>query len=102
MAVKIGDRVTTGQRLGLLGNSGNTSAPHLHFHVMSGPSPLGSDGMPYVLERFSLLGAIDGALLDRALEGGALGTGTVEGTGEAPVMSEALPMNLDLVDFGAR
>lgn len=28
-----GDRVEAGDRLGLVGNSGNTSAPHIHFHV---------------------------------------------------------------------
>jgi murein DD-endopeptidase MepM/ murein hydrolase activator NlpD len=29
--------------LGRLGNSGNTDAPHLHFHVMDAPLPLGAD-----------------------------------------------------------
>lgn len=27
-------------KCGLLGNSGNTDTPHLHFHMMDGPSPL--------------------------------------------------------------
>ena len=45
-----GDTVQTGQVMAKLGNSGNTSAPHLHFHVMDGPSVLGSDGIPYVIE----------------------------------------------------
>ena len=40
LKVKVGDTVKTGQVLGLLGNSGNTDSPHLHFHVMDGPSPL--------------------------------------------------------------
>ncbi|HSU97457.1 MAG TPA: M23 family metallopeptidase, partial [Gemmatimonadaceae bacterium] len=31
VAVHVGDRVTRGQVLGKLGNTGNTSAPHLHF-----------------------------------------------------------------------
>ncbi|MGH6866310.1 MAG: M23 family metallopeptidase [Methyloceanibacter sp.] len=30
LKVKVGDKVTTGQLIGLLGNSGNTDAPHLH------------------------------------------------------------------------
>jgi hypothetical protein len=38
--VKEGDKAKPGHPLGLVGNSGNTSAPHLHFHVMDGPSPL--------------------------------------------------------------
>jgi murein DD-endopeptidase MepM/ murein hydrolase activator NlpD len=41
--VKEGDRVKRGDLLGLVGNSGNTSAPHLHFHVMDGPSALTSE-----------------------------------------------------------
>jgi hypothetical protein len=37
---------------GLLGNSGNTDAPHLHFHVMDGPSPLRANGLPYMFTSF--------------------------------------------------
>jgi hypothetical protein len=36
--VKPGDRVRRGQVLGLLGNSGNSDAPHLHFHISNGGS----------------------------------------------------------------
>ena len=51
--VKVGDKVKTGQVLGLLGNSGNTDTPHLHFHVMDGPSPLLANGLPYVFTSFT-------------------------------------------------
>ena len=51
--VKVGDKVKTGQVLGLLGNSGNTDTPHLHFHVMDGPSPLDANGLPYVFTGFT-------------------------------------------------
>ena len=47
LRVKIGDRVTRGQVLGLVGNSGNSTEPHLHFHISNGLSPLGSEGLPY-------------------------------------------------------
>ena len=33
LRVKVGDKVRRGQVLGLLGNSGNSSEPHLHFHI---------------------------------------------------------------------
>ncbi|PRC56630.1 peptidase M23, partial [Mycobacterium sp. ITM-2017-0098] len=46
VTVTPGDQLTTGQAIGKLGNSGNTDAPHLHFHIMSTPDPLRSDGLP--------------------------------------------------------
>ena len=49
LKVKVGDRVTRGQVIGLVGNSGNSTEPHLHFHISDGVSPLGSEGLPYVL-----------------------------------------------------
>jgi hypothetical protein len=54
--VKVGDKVQAGDELGLLGNTGNSSAPHMHFHIMNGPSPLGSEGVPYVFDSFMLAG----------------------------------------------
>jgi hypothetical protein len=51
--VKVGDKVATGQMLGLLGNTGNTDTPHLHFHVMDGPSPLVANGLPFAFTSFT-------------------------------------------------
>jgi peptidoglycan DL-endopeptidase RipA len=34
--VKTGDRVTAGQRIGLIGSNGQSSGPHLHFEVWPG------------------------------------------------------------------
>jgi murein DD-endopeptidase MepM/ murein hydrolase activator NlpD len=56
--VKVGDTVKTGQVLGLLGNSGNSDAPHLHFHIMDGPRPLSSNGLPYRFTRFTSAGTL--------------------------------------------
>jgi murein DD-endopeptidase MepM/ murein hydrolase activator NlpD len=50
--VKVGDRVRRGQVLGLVGNSGNSTGPHLHFHVSRGASILGSEGVPFVYREF--------------------------------------------------
>jgi murein DD-endopeptidase MepM/ murein hydrolase activator NlpD len=44
-SVRVGQRVRRGQVLGLVGTSGNSSEPHLHFHVTDGPSPLASNGV---------------------------------------------------------
>jgi len=35
--VKAGDKVVKGQLLGLCGNSGNSSEPHLHYHLQNTP-----------------------------------------------------------------
>ncbi len=44
LRVKFGDKVKAGQVLGLVGNTGNSSEPHLHFQLMNANSPLGSEG----------------------------------------------------------
>jgi hypothetical protein len=56
--VKVGQKVKVGQTLGLLGNSGNSNAPHLHFHVMDSPHPLASNGMPYRFTNFTVEGEL--------------------------------------------
>jgi hypothetical protein len=53
-----GERVRQGQVLGRLGNSGNSSGPHLHFQLMTRPSLLDADGLPFVLRRFKLDGRV--------------------------------------------
>jgi hypothetical protein len=52
--VKAGDRVHRGQVLGHLGNSGNSSEPHLHLQVCNAPSFLICEGVPMEFERMSL------------------------------------------------
>jgi hypothetical protein len=61
VTVTRGDKVKRGQVLGKLGNTGNSSAPHLHFHVMDGPSVLGSSGLPYVIDSFVYAGQVPAA-----------------------------------------
>lgn len=56
--VKAGDTVRRGQVLGLVGNSGHTDAPHLHFHVSDGKDPLASEGVPFVFDTFTRDGVI--------------------------------------------
>lgn len=52
LRVSLGDQVQRGDVLGLLGNSGNSTEPHLHFHVMDSPHPLNANGLPFHLDAF--------------------------------------------------
>ncbi len=56
LKVKIGDQVTQSQVIGLLGNSGSSDAPHLHFHLETkSKTTLGGEGVPYYFKEFSQL-----------------------------------------------
>jgi murein DD-endopeptidase MepM/ murein hydrolase activator NlpD len=75
--VKVGDKVRRGQVLGLVGNSGNSTEPHLHFHLSDANSPLGCEGLPYSLTAFEVQGRIEG------LQGGKMPRWTLLATPEA-------------------
>jgi len=47
LRVREGDRVRTGQELALCGDSGNSSEPHLHFHLMDRADPNLAQGVPF-------------------------------------------------------
>jgi hypothetical protein len=94
-----GERVHRGQIIGNLGNTGNTSAPHLHFHLMDGPSPLGSDGVPYVLRPFSLTGQVPVAEFDAAP--GIAGFWGQDRFAARP-QHRRFPLNLNIVTFPGR
>jgi hypothetical protein len=54
VTVHVGDHVKTGDKLGLLGNSGNTTGPHLHFQISDRPSTLDTTALPFVFENMVL------------------------------------------------
>jgi Peptidase family M23 len=66
--VHAGDKVKRGQTIALVGNSGNTLAPHLHFHVMDHPSPIVSNGLPYEIDSFQVTGNSPGTAAFDAAE----------------------------------
>jgi murein DD-endopeptidase MepM/ murein hydrolase activator NlpD len=88
LRVKQGDKVKKGQVLGLVGNSGNSTEPHLHFHISNSNSPLGSEGLPYALQSFEVEGK---------------GWGWKPGTSGASVQKREMemPLELEVVRFPA-
>jgi hypothetical protein len=56
VAVARGQQVRAGEVLGRVGHTGNSTAPHLHFHLMDSADPLRARGIPcafaaYLVER---------------------------------------------------
>lgn len=46
LTIKKGDKVSQGQVIGKVGNTGLSNCPHLHFQLMDGPDFLSSRGLP--------------------------------------------------------
>ncbi|WP_194397598.1 M23 family metallopeptidase [Microbacterium atlanticum] len=85
--VRVGDTVTKGQEIARLGNSGNSSAAHLHFQLSRTPLIFSSESVPYVFEEFTVVGSIDadsGELIDEPPPG---------------PRENALPLALTILDF---
>jgi murein DD-endopeptidase MepM/ murein hydrolase activator NlpD len=90
LQVKAGDRVRRGQAIARLGNSGNSDAPHLHFHVGRAESvnqveSVQSDAFPYTFDRFELEGLYAGRGMLRP--------------GSRQIHSRELPLNGEVVRF---
>jgi murein DD-endopeptidase MepM/ murein hydrolase activator NlpD len=92
--VRVGQRDKVGQPLGLLGNSGNSNAPHLHFQLMDGPSPLGAEGIPYRFSHFTA----EGRLANLPQFFGPGDKARLTATPHGPKRGE-LPLNLQVIDF---
>ena len=99
VTVKPGDSLTAGQVIANLGNTGNTDAPHLHFHVMSTPDPLRSNGLPFVFKDFTL----DGRLASmNALDPLLTGQPAPMAPGTTPRAEQAVsPLVLDVMTYAA-
>lgn len=67
--LKRGDRVKQGEPLGRVGNSGNTSEPHLHIHLQSTPVDGVAEGIPLPFHHYK---TADGLLVDRGIPTGGV------------------------------
>ena len=85
-----GDRVRVGQVIAEVGFSGDSTEPHLHFHVSDSAMPLEGEGLPYVLDRFRVTG--------RVTDWNAFGLQRWKDTPPRTV-EHAFPESGDVIDF---
>jgi murein DD-endopeptidase MepM/ murein hydrolase activator NlpD len=55
LRVTVGQRIKRGDVIAVVGNSGNSFRPHLHFQLQDA-SGLSAEGLPYRHESFEVLG----------------------------------------------
>jgi peptidase M23-like protein len=58
--VRSGEKVHLGQVIGMVGDTGNSIVPHLHFQVTGGPSSMSANGLPYEISEFEITGTTAG------------------------------------------
>jgi hypothetical protein len=87
--VQAGETVSAGQVLGVLGNTGNSSAPHLHFALLDGPDGLAANSVPFVIDAWTLEGTPgpESSATDVRLEG------------ETGAQHETLPLDMTVAAF---
>jgi|KBSSwiStaDraftv2_1062776.scaffolds.fasta_scaffold00443_34 hypothetical protein len=79
LRVKVGDRVRRGQILARIGDTGSSFEPHLHFEVTTGSSALDGEGVPYIIDEYTVTAS----------------------NGDAPARrTHELPLTRTLVEFG--
>ncbi len=93
VTVEPGDEVRAGQVIGRLGNSGNSSAPHLHFQLSDGPDIMTSNSLAFALDSYRLVGTIDPAQLS-----GEVPEITIRGPGSD--QTDSYPLAYTVSDFG--
>ena len=54
ITVELGEEIKKGQVIGKVGHSGNSTAPHLHFHIMDNMDFFKAKGIPCIFEKYEL------------------------------------------------
>lgn len=71
ITVKSGESVVAGQMIGRVGNSGNTSEPHIHIHLQNGSFPFLAEGIPLYFYHY----CIGEKIVDRGIPTGGINKG---------------------------
>ena len=99
IGVEKGDRVTKGQRLGAVGNSGFSSTPHLHFQVLTRRTFFPSDSPPFTFTRFDLVGQVPERIWDDNI--GTQPTGVLPSVGadDPGPRLRTMPLDRNIITF---
>ena len=98
VVVHVGDHVRAGDKLGLLGNSGNTTGPHLHFQISDRSSTLDVTSLPFVFENMTLRQRTS-ANLEEMDDFSIKGIALPMGAKVAKPMTRKMPVSRDVVSF---
>jgi hypothetical protein len=96
-----GEKVALGQLIGLVGDSGNSIVPHLHFQVMDRPSSLASNGLPYAIDNFQVTGKTPGTEAFDAAESNGTPL-AVTPVSPPKSVKAAMPLDQLIISFAAR
>jgi murein DD-endopeptidase MepM/ murein hydrolase activator NlpD len=99
--VRSGEKVHLGQVIGLVGDTGNSIVPHLHFQVTDGPSSLSSNGLPYEISEFQLTATTAGtkAFDDAESNGTPL---PVKPVVPPQIVKQAMPLDQLIISFAGQ
>jgi hypothetical protein len=99
LRVHVGERVRRGQVLGLIGTSGNSTTPHLHFQVMTTPTFFPTDSPPFVFSRFTVKGLVTERIWDDNL--GLQPTGVLPFTAarNQTTRHREMPLDREVISF---
>jgi Peptidase family M23 len=98
--VRAGEKVHRGEVIGLVGDTGNSIVPHLHFQVMDRPSSVASNGLPYEISDFAMSGRTPGTeAFDQAETNGT--PLPVTPFSPAQTVKQAMPLDQMIISFPA-